>query len=165
VFNADAPPIADGDSIYTNPIAMRCSYAWRMDSAVACVQQRAIEPNAVAVDQNKAAEWGRRAPMMQLPRQDPESRPGSHLPSARRWTICWPSESSLTVYQMPPTLRTYQDFVQKCKQVADQASPAMIISDGGREVTRSSSWPTRDEHEVALPAYRPGFSRQAAAPV
>ncbi|WP_210543412.1 indolepyruvate ferredoxin oxidoreductase family protein [Rhodoferax sp. PAMC 29310] len=125
VFNADAAANQlMGDSIYTNP--MMLGYAWQKGwiplSHVSL--QRAIELNAVAVDQNKAAfEWGRRA-AHDATAFDKILNPGQVVAFTRRTSLdemVAKRVEFLTAYQNAAYAQTYQDFVQKVR-AADQAA-------------------------------------------
>ena len=96
-FDADA--IATqllGDSIYTNPIML--GYAWQkgwIPLELASLM-RAIELNAVAVENNKTAfDWGRRA-AVDWPAVQNALNPGQVIAftprtATSRWTPWWPS--------------------------------------------------------------------------
>ncbi len=111
-FDADAAAVKlMGDSLYTNPMLL--GYAWQMGWVPLALSslQRAIELNAVAVDNNKAAfAWGRRAavdaasvarlfaPAQVIQFQKRDSLP--ELRGARAWT-------SSPATRTPPTPQQY----------------------------------------------------------
>jgi indolepyruvate ferredoxin oxidoreductase len=116
-FNAERRAQLMGDSIYTNP--MMLGYAWQKGWIPLARESllRAIELNAVAVENNKAAfEWGRRA-AHDRPRVEPllapapgdrvqEARDAGHL-VARRVEF-------LTDYQNAAYAGAYRDWSSRC---------------------------------------------------
>ncbi len=155
-FNADAASTQlMGDSIYTNP--MMLGYAWQKGwiPLEHASLMRAIELNAVAVDNNKAAfEWGRHAaldwPAVQkllTPAQVIEIRKRETLESlvARRVEF-------LTGYQNAAYANQYQTFVDKVRAAEARA---LAGSPGKTTLTEAVArylfklMAYKDEYEVA----------------
>jgi indolepyruvate ferredoxin oxidoreductase len=152
-FNADAAATQlMGDSIYTNPIML--GYAWQKGWIPLEKPSllRAIELNAVAVDQNKVAfEWGRRAAhdaaafaALQNPAQVVVFSKRSSLDEliAKRVTF-------LTGYQNAAYGESYQAYVRKVRsvdQVAGEKSLALTEA-VARYLFKLMAY--KDEYEVA----------------
>jgi indolepyruvate ferredoxin oxidoreductase len=152
-FNADAAATQlMGDSIYTNP--MMLGYAWQkgwipLEKASLL---RAIELNAVAVEQNKAAfEWGRRA-AHDASAFDALLNPGQVIAFAKRSSldeIINKRVAFLTDYQNAAYAQDYAAFVQKVRQ-ADEA-----LGQKGHALTEAVArylfklMAYKDEYEVA----------------
>jgi indolepyruvate ferredoxin oxidoreductase len=152
-FDADAVATRlMGDSIYTNPLML--GYAWQKGWVPLGRESilRAMELNAVAVEQNKAAfEWGRRAAhdwvaVQQLfaPAQVIEFRKRESLDDliARRADF-------LTGYQNAAYAKSYRDFVLKVRQAEQAAGNAKpdLSEAVARNLFKLMAY--KDEYEVA----------------
>jgi indolepyruvate ferredoxin oxidoreductase len=129
-FNADtAATTLMGDSIYANPMLL--GYAWQkgwVPLSLASLM-RAIELNAVAVEQNKAAfTWGRRA-AHNLVSVDKLVVPAQviSLPSPRQGldALVTRRVEFLTAYQNAAYAQRYAEFVARV-QAAEAASPEAV---------------------------------------
>ncbi|MBK7548072.1 MAG: indolepyruvate ferredoxin oxidoreductase family protein [Rhodoferax sp.] len=150
-FDADgAATRLMGDSIYTNP--MMLGYAWQKgwvplsrDSLM-----RAIELNAVAVDNNKTAfEWGRRAAhdwasveKQMAPAQVVEFKKRETLETviARRVEF-------LTGYQNVAYAKTYEAFVNRVRAAEAPLNKTMLTEAVARYLFKLMAY--KDEYEVA----------------
>jgi indolepyruvate ferredoxin oxidoreductase len=155
VFNADlAATKLMGDSIYTNPMLL--GYAWQkgwvpltLDSLI-----RAIELNAVAVDNNKTAfTWGRRA-AYDLPSVEklfapaqiitmPESRLARDSVDA----LVTKRVAFLTAYQNADYAKTYEAFVRKTETVESALGKTLLTQNVARYLFKLMAY--KDEYEVA----------------
>ena len=155
IFNADlAATKLMGDSIYTNPMLL--GYAWQkgwiplsLDSLI-----RAIELNAVAVDNNKAAfAWGRRA-AHDLPSVEklfapaqviamPESRQASGSVDA----LVAKRVEFLTAYQNADYAKTYEAFVRKVERAESGLGKTLLAQNVARYLFKLMAY--KDEYEVA----------------
>lgn len=151
-FNADAASTKlMGDSIYTNP--MMLGYAWQKGwiPLEYASLMRAIELNAVAVDNNKTAfEWGRRAAhdlasveklfvsaqviAMPAPRQ------GLADLVARRAAF-------LTDYQNAAYARRYESFVNRVQEAESALGKTLLSQTVARYLFKLMAY--KDEYEVA----------------
>lgn len=151
-FNADAASTKlMGDSIYTNP--MMLGYAWQKGWVPLeyASLMRAIELNAVAVDNNKTAfEWGRRAAhdlaafeklfvsaqviAMPTPRQ------GLTDVVAKRVAF-------LTAYQNAAYARRYESFVNRVQQAESALGKTLLSQTVARYLFKLMAY--KDEYEVA----------------
>jgi len=120
-FNADAAASQlMGDTIYTNPMLL--GYAWQKGwiPLSQASLTRAIELNAVAVDQNKTAfEWGRRAAHDASAFQS-LLNPGQVVAFTKRNSVdelVATRVAFLTDYQNAAYAQDYAAFVQKVRQV------------------------------------------------
>jgi indolepyruvate ferredoxin oxidoreductase len=151
IFDADAAATRlMGDSIYTNP--MMLGYAWQKGWIPLGRESllRAIELNAVAVEQNKAAfEWGRHAAhdwaavqRLLAPAQVIELRKRETLESlvARRVEF-------LTDYQNAAYARTYKDFVVKVRLAELPLGKTALTEAVARYLFKLMAY--KDEYEVA----------------
>ncbi|MFM2276012.1 MAG: hypothetical protein RL211_1884 [Pseudomonadota bacterium] len=150
-FDADgAATRLMGDSIYTNP--MMLGYAWQKgwvplsrDSLM-----RAIELNAVAVEQNKTAfEWGRRAAhdwasveKQMAPAQVVEFKQRETLETviARRVEF-------LTGYQNVAYAKTYEAFVNRVRAAEAPLNKTTLTESVARYLFKLMAY--KDEYEVA----------------
>ncbi len=152
-FNADAAAIQMmGDSIYTNPIML--GYAWQRGWIPLEKKSllRAIELNAVAADQNKAAfEWGRRAAhdgaafaALLNPAQVVVFSKRSSLAELIAKRVDF-----LTGYQNAAYAQSYQAFVQKVGSVDESAGEKnMALTEAvARYLFKLMAY--KDEYEVA----------------
>jgi indolepyruvate ferredoxin oxidoreductase len=151
LFNADA--VAGrlmGDTIYVNPMIL--GYAWQKgwiplgrDSLL-----RAIELNAVAVDNNKAAfEWGRQAAHDRA-RVEALLSPGQIVEFKKRETV----ESLvarrvefLTAYQDAAYAAQYQAFVEKVRAAETPLAKTTLTENVARYLFKLMAY--KDEYEVA----------------
>jgi indolepyruvate ferredoxin oxidoreductase len=167
-FDAEAVAVAMlGDSIYTNPLML--GYAWQQGRIPLghAALMRAIELNAVQVDNNKAAfEWGRRcahdlAAVQALfaARQVIEfvKKPGLADMVAKRVDF-------LTGYQDAAYAAQYKAFVDKVR-----AAEALAVGDkGGTALTEAVArylfklMAYKDEYEVARLHTDPAFTAKVA---
>lgn len=164
-FNADAAATKlMGDSIYTNP--MMLGYAWQkgwiplgLDSLM-----RAIELNAVAVDNNKAAfTWGRQAAhdwasveKLLAPAQVIEFKKRETLEHivARRAEF-------LTGYQDAAYAATYSAFVEKVRLAEAPLGKTALTEAVARYLFKLMAY--KDEYEVARLHTQTGFQERIAA--
>ena len=150
-FNADAASTKlMGDSIYTNP--MMLGFAWqkgwiplRRDSLT-----RAIELNAVAVDNNKAAfEWGRRA-AHDWPAVEKLLTPAQVLQFKKRESlddIVSRRVEFLTAYQNADYAAGYKAFVDKVRQRESALGKTLLSESVARYLFKLMAY--KDEYEVA----------------
>ncbi|MDO9360371.1 MAG: indolepyruvate ferredoxin oxidoreductase family protein, partial [Polaromonas sp.] len=151
-FNADtAATKLMGDSIYTNP--MMLGYAWQKGwiPLEYASLMRAIELNAVAVDNNKTAfEWGRRA-AFDLPGVEklfasaqviamPAPRQGLADLVARRVAF-------LTDYQNAAYAQRYEDLVNRVQQAESALGKTQLSQNVARYLFKLMAY--KDEYEVA----------------
>ena len=166
-FNADAAATQlMGDSIYTNP--MMLGYAWQK-GWVPLLQDsllRAMELNAVAVAQNKAAfAWGRRAAVEGAafvqrlnPGQVVQFTPRNALDDMLRQRVDF-----LTAYQNAAYAQRYAAYVQQVRQV-DEASghkPLALTEAVARYLFKLMAY--KDEYEVARLHTDPAFHAKISA--
>jgi indolepyruvate ferredoxin oxidoreductase len=150
-FDADAAATRlMGDSIYTNPLML--GYAWQKGWIPLERESlmRAIELNAVAVDQNKTAfEWGRRAAhdwasvqQHLAPAQVIEFKKRETLDSlvARRVEF-------LTAYQNEAYADTYRAFVDKVRVAEMPLGKTALAEAVARNLFKLMAY--KDEYEVA----------------
>jgi len=151
-FNADAAATKlMGDSIYTNP--MMLGYAWQKGWIPLGRESlmRAIELNAVAVDNNKTAfEWGRRA-AHDLPSVEklfasaqvismPAPRQGLAELVARRVAF-------LTAYQNAAYARRYESLVNRVQQAESVLGKTLLTQTVAKSLFKLMAY--KDEYEVA----------------
>jgi indolepyruvate ferredoxin oxidoreductase len=151
-FNADAASTRlMGDSIYTNP--MMLGYAWQKGwiPLEYASLMRAIELNAVAVDNNKTAfEWGRRAA------HDPASV-DRLLGSAQVIAMPAPRQgladlvarrvAFLTDYQNAAYAKRYEGFVGRVQQAESALGKTQLTEAVARYLFKLMAY--KDEYEVA----------------
>jgi len=161
VFDADgAATRLMGDSLYTNP--MMLGYAWQKGWVPLSHASllRAIELNAVAVDQNKAAfEWGRRAAhdwasVQQLlaPEGGDASRfNGSQVIEFKKRetveTLVARRVEFLTAYQNRAYADTYRAFVDKVRAAELPLGKTVLTESVARYLFKLMAY--KDEYEVA----------------
>ncbi len=164
-FDAEAVAVAMlGDSIYTNPLML--GYAWqrgRIPLGHAALM-RAIELNAVQIDNNKAAfEWGRRCahdlPAVQAlfaARQVIEfvRKPGLADMIAKRVDF-------LTGYQDAAYAARYQAFVEKVRAAEALLGGTLLTEAVARYLFKLMAY--KDEYEVARLHTDPAFTAKIAA--
>lgn len=153
VFNADAAANQlMGDSIYTNP--MMLGYAWQKGwiPLTYASLQRAIELNAVAVEQNKTAfEWGRRA-AHDASGFEKILNPGQVISFTQRTSLddmISQRAEFLTAYQNAAYAQTYKDFVQKVRMVDEsEGEKRLALTEAvARYLFKLMAY--KDEYEVA----------------
>ena len=155
-----------GDSIYTNPMLL--GFAWQKGWIP--LQQasllRAIELNAVAVEQNKMAfTWGRRAA------HDPAAvdellNPGQVVTLAKRSSLdalIAKRVAFLTDYQNGAYAERYKSFVQKVRSVDESVGPrSLALSEAvARYLFKLMAY--KDEYEVARLHSHSDFNARIAA--
>ena len=150
-FNADAASTRlMGDSIYTNP--MMLGFAWQKgwiplgrDSLM-----RAIELNAVAVDNNKVAfEWGRRA-AHDWPAVEKLLTPAQVLQFRKRESlddVVSRRVEFLTAYQDAAYATAYKLFVDKVRQRESAFGKTLLSESVARYLFKLMAY--KDEYEVA----------------
>ena len=150
-FNADAASTKlMGDSIYTNP--MMLGFAWQKgwiplgrDSLV-----RAMELNAVAVDNNKAAfEWGRRA-AHDWPAVEKLLAPAQVLQFVKRESLddlVKRRIEFLTLYQNAAYAQRYKAFVDKVRARESALGKTLLAESVARYLFKLMAY--KDEYEVA----------------
>jgi indolepyruvate ferredoxin oxidoreductase len=164
-FDADAASTRlMGDSIYTNP--MMLGYAWQKgwiplgrESMI-----RAIELNAVAVDNNKAAfEWGRRAAhdwasveQLLAPAQVVEFKKRETLEH-----IVGRRVEFLTAYQNAAYADGYQAFIDKVRAAEAPLGKTALTEAVARHLFKLMAY--KDEYEVARLHAETGFQDKVAA--
>lgn len=160
VFDADALATAlMGDTIYVNPMIL--GYAWQKGWLPLEHESlmRAIELNAVAVENNKTAfEWGRRAAhdlgsvlKITSPGQVIEFKKRDTLPSvvARRVEF-------LTGYQNAAYAEQYKAFIEKVRAAEEQATGKTSMAEAvARYLFKLMAY--KDEYEVARLHSDPAF--------
>ena len=155
VFNADlAATKLMGDSIYTNPMLL--GYAWQKGWIPLSLESltRAIELNAVAVENNKTAfAWGRRA-AHDLPSVEKLFAPAQviAMPTARDSVDALVSKrvDYLTAYQNADYAKTYETFVRKVqREESDKAGTGktLLSQNVARYLFKLMAY--KDEYEVA----------------
>ncbi len=151
-FDADAASTKlMGDSIYTNP--MMLGYAWQKGWVPLeyASLMRAIELNAVAVDNNKTAfEWGRRAAHDPAAVEKlfasaqviamPEPRQGLAELVARRVAF-------LTNYQNAAYARRYEGVVNRVQQAESALGKTVLSQNVAKYLFKLMAY--KDEYEVA----------------
>jgi indolepyruvate ferredoxin oxidoreductase len=147
MFNADAAASKlMGDTLYTNP--MMLGFAWQKGWVPLAYDSlmRAIELNAVAVDNNKAAfQWGRRAAhdwasveQMFTPAQTIEFKKRDSLEDALAKRV-----EFLTNYQNAAYAQQYKSFVEKVKATGN----AQLTEAVTKYLFKLMAY--KDEYEVA----------------
>nr|MDP2191107.1 indolepyruvate ferredoxin oxidoreductase family protein [Rhodoferax sp.] len=152
-FNADAAATQlMGDSIYTNPMLL--GFAWQkgwipLDKSSLL---RAIELNAVAVDQNKTAfEWGRRA-AHDGAAFDKLLNPGQVVAFSKRTSLdelIAKRVEFLSAYQNVAYAQEYQAFVQKVRQMDESAGEKNLALTEAVARYLFKLMAYKDEYEVA----------------
>ena len=152
-FNADAAASQlMGDTIYTNPMLL--GYAWQKGwiPLSHASLTRAIELNAVAVEQNKTAfEWGRRAAHDAGAFQS-LLNPGQVMAFTKRSSVdelIAKRVAFLTDYQNATYAQDYADFVQKVRQVDESmGGKSLALTQAvARYLFKLMAY--KDEYEVA----------------
>ena len=151
-FNADlAATKLMGDSIHTNPMLL--GYAWQkgwlplsLDSLI-----RAMELNAVAIENNKTAfAWGRRA-AHDLPSVEKLFGPSQviAMPTARDSVNALVAKrvEYLTAYQNADYAKTYEAFVHKVERAESPLGKTLLTQNVARYLFKLMAY--KDEYEVA----------------
>ncbi|WP_288254406.1 indolepyruvate ferredoxin oxidoreductase family protein [uncultured Hydrogenophaga sp.] len=168
----DAETIATrllGDSLYTNPLML--GYAWQKGwiPLGQAALMRAIELNAVAVEQNKAAfEWGRRA-AHDLPAvlaacglAGPAAQVIQFQPRETLEQLIARRADFLTDYQNAGYAREYRDFVERVRQVESQVLGKTGLTEAvARYLFKLMAY--KDEYEVARLHSDTAFHEKIAA--
>ncbi|HZY16789.1 MAG TPA: indolepyruvate ferredoxin oxidoreductase family protein, partial [Ramlibacter sp.] len=165
-FNAEAfAARVLGDSIYTNPILL--GYAWQQGWIPLARESivRAIELNAVAVDNNKAAfEWGRRA--AHAPQRVAEllAPPAQVIAFKKRETIeglVARRVEFLTGYQNANYAARYRELVERVRQAEQPLGKTTLAEAVARGLFKLMAY--KDEYEVARLHADTGFRERVAA--
>ncbi len=151
-FNADlAATKLMGDSIYTNPMLL--GYAWQKGWIPLSLESltRAIELNAVAIDNNKTAfAWGRRA-AHDLPSVEKLFAPAQviAMPTARDSVDALVAKrvEFLTAYQNVDYAKTYEAFVRKVEATEAALGKTLLTQNVARYLFKLMAY--KDEYEVA----------------
>ena len=164
-FDADAAATRlMGDSIYTNP--MMLGYAWQKGWIPLSRESmlRAIELNAVAVDNNKAAfEWGRRA-AHDWASVEKLLSPAQVIAFKKRETldhIIARRVEFLTDYQNAAYAGDYQAFVDKVRAAETPLGKTLLTETVARYLFKLMAY--KDEYEVARLHAETGFQERVAA--
>ena len=164
-FDADAAAVQlMGDSIYTNP--MMLGYAWQKGWIPLSRESmlRAIELNAVAVDNNKAAfEWGRRA-AHDWASVEKLLSPAQVIAFKKRETldhIIARRVEFLTDYQNAAYAGDYQAFVDKVRAAETPLGKTLLTETVARYLFKLMAY--KDEYEVARLHAETGFQERVAA--
>jgi indolepyruvate ferredoxin oxidoreductase len=151
VFNADTVSTKlMGDSLYTNP--MMLGFAWQKGwiPLEKASLMRAIELNAVAVDQNKAAfEWGRRA-AVDYASIEKQLTPGQVIELKKRETlddIINKRVEFLTGYQNAAYAAQYKAFLDQVKAKETPLGKTQLTEAVARYLFKLMAY--KDEYEVA----------------
>jgi indolepyruvate ferredoxin oxidoreductase len=163
-FDADAVATQlMGDSIYTNP--MMLGYAWQkgwVPLSRASIL-RAVELNAVAVEQNKAAfEWGRRAAHEWAAVERVLAPPGAVqvVEFKKRESLdelVARRAEFLTGYQNAAYAQVYRDFVLKVRQSEQAAGHVKLVFSEAVARNLFKLMAYKDEYEVARLHTDPAF--------
>ncbi len=157
LFDADAAATQlMGDSIYTNP--MMLGYAWQkgwVPLGLASLT-RAMELNAVAIEQNKAAfAWGRRAahdlPSVQALVGGLVSGTGAQVIEFKKRetvdSLVARRVEFLTAYQNAAYAQTYSDFVSQVRAAEAPLGKTALTESVARYLFKLMAY--KDEYEVA----------------
>jgi indolepyruvate ferredoxin oxidoreductase len=164
-FNADAAAAKlMGDSIYTNP--MMLGYAWQKGWVPLGHEalMRAIELNAVAVDNNKAAfAWGRQA-AHDWSRVEALLSPAQVVEFKKRETLESLVERRvefLTAYQNAAYAQRFRDLVDRVRAAEAPLGKAVLTEAVARSLFKLMAY--KDEYEVARLHAETGFREKVAA--
>jgi indolepyruvate ferredoxin oxidoreductase len=148
-----------GDSIYTNPLML--GYAWqqgRIPLSHAALM-RAIELNAVQVDNNKAAfEWGRRCAhdLATVQAQFKAAQVIEFVKKPSLDEIVAKRVEFLTGYQDAAYAAQYKAFVDKVREAESKLGPGKALSEAvARYLFKLMAY--KDEYEVARLHTDPAF--------
>lgn len=150
-FDADAAATSlMGDSIYVNPMIL--GYAWQkgwIPLELASLM-RAIELNAVAVDNNKAAfEWGRQAAQRPVELQK-RVQPGQIIEFKKREsidTLVARRVEFLTGYQNAAYAEQYKTYIAKVQKAESALGKTSLSEAVARYLFKLMAY--KDEYEVA----------------
>ncbi|MEO5658439.1 MAG: indolepyruvate ferredoxin oxidoreductase family protein [Polaromonas sp.] len=153
-----------GDSIYTNPLIL--GFAWqkgRVPLSHAALM-RAIELNAVQVDNNKAAfEWGRRCAhdLAQVQALFRAAQVIEFVKKPSLGEMLAKRVSFLSAYQNAAYAQTYQDFVEKVRAVEAPLGKTTLTEAVARYLFKLMAY--KDEYEVARLHTDTGFLNRVNA--
>jgi indolepyruvate ferredoxin oxidoreductase len=153
LFDADAAASKLlGDSIYTNP--MMLGYAWQMGWIPLGFESlmRAIELNAVAIEQNKIAfAWGRRAAHDLPSVQALVTGSGAQVIEFKKRetvdSLVARRIEFLTAYQNAAYAKTYQAFVEQVRTIEAPLAKTALTESVARYLFKLMAY--KDEYEVA----------------
>ncbi|MDQ6881941.1 MAG: indolepyruvate ferredoxin oxidoreductase family protein, partial [Pseudomonadota bacterium] len=164
-FDADAASTRlMGDSIYTNP--MMLGYAWQKGWIPLSRQSmlRAIELNAVAVDNNKAAfEWGRRS-AHDWASVERLLSPAHVIDFKQRETVeglVARRVEFLAAYQNGAYADRYRAYVEKVRGVEAGLGKTLLTQSVARNLFKLMAY--KDEYEVARLHAETGFQEKVSA--
>ncbi len=164
-FDADAAAVKlMGDSLYTNPMLL--GYAWQKGWVPLTLSslQRAIELNAVAVDNNLAAfAWGRRA-ALDADRVDTLCAPAQVVHYQKRDTLADSVARRvefLTGYQNAAYAAQYANFVEKVRVAESSLGKTTLSEAVARNLFKLMAY--KDEYEVARLHSDPAFHARVNA--
>ena len=165
-FNADlAATKLMGDSIYTNPMLL--GYAWQKGWLPLSLESllRAMELNAVAIENNKTAfAWGRRA-AFDLLSVEKLFAPAQviALPTARDSVNALVTKRTeyLTAYQNVDYAKTYEAFVRKVERAESSLGKTLLTQNVARYLFKLMAY--KDEYEVARLHTDPAFLNKVNA--
>jgi indolepyruvate ferredoxin oxidoreductase len=150
-FDADAAATTlMGDSLYANPMLL--GFAWQKGWIPLALESlmRAIELNAVAIDNNKAAfAWGRQAAVNPAALQK-RVRPGQVVEFKKRETVeslVARRAEFLTGYQNAAYADEYRQFVGKVRQAESALGKTALAETVARYLFKLMAY--KDEYEVA----------------
>jgi indolepyruvate ferredoxin oxidoreductase len=150
-FDADAAATTlMGDSLYANPMLL--GFAWQKGWIPLALESlmRAIELNAVAIDNNKAAfAWGRQAAANPAALQK-RVRPGQVVEFKKRETVeslVARRAEFLTGYQNAAYADEYRQFVGKVRQAESALGKTALAETVARYLFKLMAY--KDEYEVA----------------
>jgi indolepyruvate ferredoxin oxidoreductase len=153
-----------GDSIYTNPLML--GYAWQQGRVplTHAALMRAIELNAVQVDNNKAAfEWGRRC-AHDLASVQALFQAQQVIQIVKRPTLDEMVKTRiefLTAYQDAGYAHSYRAFVERVRAAEAPLGGSLALSEAvARYLFKLMAY--KDEYEVARLHTDPGFSAKVA---
>ena len=153
-----------GDSIYTNPLIL--GFAWqkgRVPLSHAALM-RAIELNAVQVDNNKAAfEWGRRCAhdLAQVQAMFKAAQVIEFVKKPSQTEMLTKRVAFLTAYQNAAYAQTYQAFVEKVRAVEAPLGKTTLTEAVTRYLFKLMAY--KDEYEVARLHTDTGFLNKVNA--
>jgi indolepyruvate ferredoxin oxidoreductase len=164
-FDADsAAARLMGDSIYTNPMLL--GFAWQKGWVPLARESllRAIELNAVAVDNNKAAfEWGRQA-AVDLARVEALMAPAQVIEFKKRETVdtvIARRVEFLTAYQNAAYAGRFQELVERVRAAEAPLGKTALTEAVAKGLFKLMAY--KDEYEVARLHAETGFREKVAA--
>ena len=153
-----------GDSIYTNPLIL--GFAWqkgRVPLSHAALM-RAIELNAVQVDNNKAAfEWGRRCAhdLVSVQALFKAAQVIAFVKKPSQTEMLTKRVAFLTAYQSAAYAQTYQSFVEKVRAIEAPLGKTTLTEAVTRYLFKLMAY--KDEYEVARLHTDTGFLNKVNA--